>query len=165
MAQAHELDDGRSIVELGLAVREGACALEYPLDLWAHHDPRHLRDIFVTEYGAADLRGLSDRDRIAAMLNIADSRFQEGLLAQAKAARKIEKGYEIPADFRNNTPERIEAALGSARRDGSLPVFPFGTEMTAEERSPGPLKSTKGSSFARVIYFIGCHKDPSINSF
>ena len=51
----------------------------------------------------ADLRGLSDRDTIAAMLNIADSRFQEGLLARAKAPGKIESAYEIPGAFRNNT--------------------------------------------------------------
>lgn len=55
------------------------------------------------------------------------------MLRQAKAARKIEKGYEIPREFRNNTPERIEDFLGAARADGSLPEFPFGTEMTAEE--------------------------------
>ena len=31
--------------------------------------PRHLRDIVVTEYGIADLRGKGDRDTIAAMLS------------------------------------------------------------------------------------------------
>ncbi len=52
--------------------------------------PRHLRDIVVTEYGVADLRGKTDRDVIAAMLAVADSRFQGELLRQAKDAGKIE---------------------------------------------------------------------------
>ena len=50
--------------------------------------PRHLRDIVVTEYGVADLRGKSDRDVIAAMLAITDSRFQDELMRQAKDAGK-----------------------------------------------------------------------------
>ena len=66
------------------------------------------------------------------MLNITDSRFQDGLLRQSKAARKIEKGYEIPQEFRNNTPERIGKLL-AVRADGNLPDFPFGTDFTAEE--------------------------------
>ena len=39
--------------------------------------PRHLRDVTVTEYGVADLRGKSDADVIAAMLAVTDSRFQD----------------------------------------------------------------------------------------
>ncbi len=36
--------------------------------------PRHLRDIVVTEYGVADLRGKTDSEVIAAMLAICDTR-------------------------------------------------------------------------------------------
>jgi acyl-CoA hydrolase len=50
--------------------------------------PRILRDIVVTEYGIANLRSKSDKDIIAALLNVADSRFQAELLAKAKAAGK-----------------------------------------------------------------------------
>src|SRR5262249_57558025 len=57
--------------------------------------PRHLRDIVVTEYGIADLRGKSDRDVIAAMLAVADSRFQDELLRRARDAGKIEPGFEL----------------------------------------------------------------------
>src|SRR6202023_2095091 len=74
--------------------------------------PRHLRDIVVTEYGIADLRGKTDRDVIAAMLAVADSRFQDELLRQAKDAGKIEKRFELPPAWRDNTPERIARALG-----------------------------------------------------
>lgn len=48
--------------------------------------PRHLRDIVVTEYGIADLRGRTDEEVIIALLEIADSRFQDGLVKEAKQA-------------------------------------------------------------------------------
>ncbi len=134
VAQAHELEDGRSIIELHASRLEKGRPRSNIRWTYGHTTiPRHLRDIVVTEYGAADLRGLSDRDAIAAMLCIADSRFQDGLLGEAKSAGKIESRYEIPREFRNNTPEAIGRSLGAARADGTLPDFPFGTEMTAEE--------------------------------
>lgn len=134
VAQAHELDDGRSILQLH-AWREdkGKARSNIRWNYGYATIPRHLRDIYVTEYGAADVRYASDRDTIAGMLAIADSRFQEDLLRQAKAAGKIEKSYEIPAAFRNNTPEWLEKTLGPARANGALPSYPFGTDLTAEE--------------------------------
>jgi acyl-CoA hydrolase len=134
VTQAHELVDGRSIIELPSTRTSKGSTRSNILWSYGHTTiPRHLRDIAVTEYGAASLRGLSDRDTIAAMLSIADSRFQPGLLERAKAAGKIEPQYEIPDEFRNNTPERIEALLSAARKGGSLPQFPFGTDFTGEE--------------------------------
>jgi acyl-CoA hydrolase len=134
VAQAHELEDGRSIIELhGSRLEKGRPRSNIRWNYGHTTIPRHLRDIVVTEYGAADLRGLSDRDTIAAMLNIADSRFQGELLREAKAAHKIEGHYEIPRAFRDNTPDRIEKSLGAARTDGTLPDFPLGTDLTAEE--------------------------------
>ena len=109
--------------------------------------PRHLRDIVITEYGAADLRGKSDRDVIAAMLSITDARFQDELLARAKAAGKIERGFEIPAAWRNNTPAFLSNALGPARVSGVLPAFPFGTDFTdAEQKLLPALKVLKAAS-------------------
>ncbi|HEX4862282.1 MAG TPA: acetyl-CoA hydrolase/transferase C-terminal domain-containing protein, partial [Rhizomicrobium sp.] len=92
--------------------------------------PRHERDIIVSEYGIADLRGKPDDEVIAAMLAIADSRFQPELLRAAKDAGKIAKTYEIPAAQRDNTPERIARALGPL----DLPAFPFGTDFTPVEQ-------------------------------
>jgi acyl-CoA hydrolase len=43
----------------------------------------------LTEYGIADLRGRSDEDVIISLLEIADSRFQDGLLKKAKRAGKV----------------------------------------------------------------------------
>jgi hypothetical protein len=97
----------------------------------------------VTEYGVADLRGRSDREVIAAMLNIADSRFQPELLDKAKAAGKIESDYVVPAAFRDNNPERLRAALRSARQAGLFPDFPFGTDFT-------PIEATLAKALRQV---------------
>ena len=45
---------------------------------------------------------------IKSLLNVTDSRFQEKLLNQAKAVKKIEPGYIIPDQFCNNYPQRLE---------------------------------------------------------
>src|SRR5207302_4510966 len=96
--------------------------------------PRHLRDIVITEYGIADLRGKTDRDVIAAMLAISDSRFQDELLGHAKSAGKIEKDFVIPPVCRDNTPGRIDIMLQLARSAGLLPSFPFGSDFNDTER-------------------------------
>jgi len=106
--------------------------------------PRHLRDIVVTEYGVAELRGRSDREVIAALLDIADSRFQPELLEKAKQAGKIPQDYEIPERHRYNTPGRIQARLGKFKKMGLCPDFPLGTDFTEEEIILGRvLKSLK----------------------
>ena len=96
--------------------------------------PRHLRDIIVTEYGVADLRGKPDAEVIAAMLGVADSRFQAELARQARDAGKLPKNFEIPAAHRENFPARITAALKPAREAGLLPSFPFGSDFTDIEQ-------------------------------
>ena len=55
--------------------------------------PRHLRDVIVTEYGVADLRGKSDADVIAAMLAVADSRFQAELVAAGQGCRQAAEEF------------------------------------------------------------------------
>jgi hypothetical protein len=135
VAQAFALDDARSVIVLR-ATRETAGRTTSNIR-WSYGHvtiPRHLRDIVVTEYGVADLRGKTDRDVIAAMLAVADSRFQDELLRQAKEAGKIEPGFELPASCRDNTPARIASALAPAREQGLLPPFPFGTDFTAAEQ-------------------------------
>jgi hypothetical protein len=95
--------------------------------------PRHLRDIAITEYGIADLRGKTDAECVAAMIDIADSRFQEQLLREAQRAHKIDAGYRIPASRRHNTPERLEESFAAYRRAGLFSEYPFGTDLTREE--------------------------------
>jgi acyl-CoA hydrolase len=109
--------------------------------------PRHLRDIIVTEYGIADIRGKSDRDVIAAMLAITDTRFQDELLRHAKDAGKIERSFALPDSARSNTPEAIEQALKAAADVGLLPAFPFGTDFTeVEQRLIPALEKLKSAS-------------------
>ena len=135
VAQAFALEGARSVLTLEAVRGSGKAATSNILWSYGHQTiPRHLRDIIVTEYGVADLRGKSDADVIAAMLAIADSRFQIELLRQAKEAGKLPRDYEIPANRRDNCPERIALALAPARRAGLLPDFPFGTDFTDTEQ-------------------------------
>lgn len=134
VAQAFALDGARSILALE-ATRPGKAPASNIRWSYGHQTiPRHLRDVFVTEYGVADLRGKSDAETIAAMLAIADSRFQLELMRQAKDAGKLPKHFEIAAAHRDNTPERIAAALKPARDVGLLPAFPFGSDFTDVEQ-------------------------------
>jgi len=71
---------------------------------------------------------------IAAMLGVADSRFQAELARQAKDAGKLPKNFEVPAAHRENFPERIAKALQPAREAGLLPQFPFGSDFTDTEQ-------------------------------
>ena len=95
--------------------------------------PKHLRDIVVTEYGVADLRGQSDSQVIKPLINIADSRFQDSLLAFAKSHGKVQDDYSIPVAARDNTPVRLEKILSPYRDNGTLPDYPFGTDLTEQE--------------------------------
>ena len=134
VAMAHALPDARSILCLRATRTQRGHATSNLL--WSEGNetiPRHLRDIVVTEYGIADLRGRTDEECIAALLNISDSRFQESLLAQARAAGKIGTDYRIPEAFRNNTPARLTQVLAPHRTSGYFSEYPFGTDLTREE--------------------------------
>ena len=87
----------------------------------------------VTEYGVADLRGQSDSEVIKRLINIADSRFQESLLAFAQTHGKVSADYQIPAFALDNTPARLHKVLSPGRHNGLLPDYPFGTELTGQE--------------------------------
>jgi hypothetical protein len=131
VTQAFALPDARSIISVK-ATRHAKGKVESNIRYAYGHVtiPRHERDIIVSEYGIADLRGKPDDQVIAAMLAIADSRFQPELLRAAKDTGKIAKSYEIPTAQRDNTPERIARALGPL----DLPAFPFGTDFTPVEQ-------------------------------
>jgi hypothetical protein len=135
VAQAFALRDARSILTVE-ATRQAGTKTQSNIRWSYGHEtiPRHLRDIVVTEYGVADIRGKSDADVIAAMLQVADSRFQSELARQAKDAGKLPKNFEIPAAYRENHPERIAGALKPARQAGLLPSFPFGSDFTDVEQ-------------------------------
>jgi hypothetical protein len=135
VAQAFALVGARSILALEATRQAGAKAQSNIRWSYGHETiPRHLRDVIVTEYGAADLKGKSDADVIAAMLAVTDSRFQAELARQAKDAGKLPQNFEIPPAHRENFPERIASALKPAREAGLLPSFPFGSDFTEVEQ-------------------------------
>ena len=156
VAQSFALADARSIIVLR-ATRESKRRTTSNI-LWNYGHttiPRHLRDVVVTEYGVADLRGKTDREVIAAMLAIADSRFQDEVLRRARDAGKIEPGFALPTQCRDNTPERIARALAPAREQGLLPVFPFGTDFTATEARLIPaLELLRSASLPRLARLL-----------
>ncbi|HEX4870324.1 MAG TPA: acetyl-CoA hydrolase/transferase C-terminal domain-containing protein [Moraxellaceae bacterium] len=134
VAQAHALHDSRSIMMLRATRSSKGELMSNIVWNYAHTTiPRHLRDIVVTEYGIADLRGQADNEVIKRLLAVTDSRFQPGLLAEAKAAGKIEHDYEIPEAQLQNVPETVAARLAAIRGAGRLPDFPFGNDFTDEE--------------------------------
>jgi hypothetical protein len=128
--QAFALPGAHSILALH-ATRNGKSNI-----LWSYGHttiPRHLRDIVVTEYGIANLRGQPDEEVVHRMIAITDSRFQDELVRRAKDVGKLAKSYEVPAAARENHPERITAALKPLRDSGLLPDFPFGSDFTDVE--------------------------------
>jgi acyl-CoA hydrolase len=134
VAMAHSLPGARSILTLR-STREKNSQVTSNI-LWSYGNTtisRHLRDVVVTEYGVADLRGLTDENVIAALLNITDSRFQDGLQRQAQAAGKLRRDYRIPDMHRNNSPRALEERFILARARGLFSEFPFGTDFTGEE--------------------------------
>ncbi|HMM92890.1 acetyl-CoA hydrolase/transferase C-terminal domain-containing protein, partial [Bradyrhizobium sp.] len=135
VAQAFALEGARSVLTLEATRQAGRKTQSNIRWNYGHETiPRHLRDVFVTEYGVADVRGRSDAETIAAMLAVTDSRFQDELARVAKDAGKLPKNHEIPGAHRENFPGRIAQALKPAREAGLLPSFPFGSDFTEVEQ-------------------------------
>ena len=134
VAMAHDLPGARSILCIRATRGQGKHLQSNIVPHYGHTTiPRHLRDIIVTEYGIADLRGQSDAEIIRRLIAIADSRFQQELADWAMEHGKLPRDYEIPVEARDNTPYRIASALSSHIADGLLPSYPFGTQLTPEE--------------------------------
>jgi acyl-CoA hydrolase len=155
VAMAHALADARSVLCVRATRTAHGRTTSNILWNYAHETiPRHLRDIVITEYGVADLRGRTDEEVIAALLNIADSRFQGELLSRARAAGKIRADYRIPEGFRDNLPQRLERSLKPHRDAGRFSEYPFGTDLTALEieltRALKFLAAHTGSRVARL---------------
>ncbi|MET0231865.1 MAG: acetyl-CoA hydrolase/transferase C-terminal domain-containing protein [Rhodanobacteraceae bacterium] len=139
VAMAHALAGGRSALLLR-ATRSRGSKVESNIRWNYGHTtiPRHLRDIYVTEYGVADLRGRSDEACIGAMLAISDARFIDELAAQAKKAGKLASDFRIPDAWRRNTPESLRERMRPFVAKGLMPQFPFGSEFTDVELATLP---------------------------
>ncbi|GAA0709206.1 acetyl-CoA hydrolase/transferase C-terminal domain-containing protein [Dokdonella soli] len=135
VAMAHALDGGRSVLLLR-ATRESGGRVESNIRWNYGHTtiPRHLRDIYITEYGIADVRGKSDEACIREMLAISDARFVDELARTAIGAGKLPRDFRVPDACRRNTPATLAANLAPFATRGLLPSFPFGSDFTVIEQ-------------------------------
>src|SRR5690606_17891258 len=109
VAMAHDLPGARSIITLRSTREKNGKTLSNILFNYGHCTiPRDLRDIVITEYGIADLRGQEDEQVYQRLIAIADARFQSALLEEAKQAGKIAADFVLPPSWQKNTPEQIE---------------------------------------------------------
>ncbi len=134
VAMAHALPDGRSI--LNLRSTRVTAKGETSSIVWNYGHttiPRHLRDIVVTEFGIADIRGKSDQEIMHRLLNITDSRFQQKLVDSAKANGKIGSDYTLNLKFTRNRASEISTKLKKYQDQGLFNRFPFGTDFSEEE--------------------------------
>jgi len=134
VAMAHAIPDARSILMLR-ATHDNKDGFRSSI-VWNYGHvtiPRHLRDIVITEYGVADLRGQPDGEVVRRLIAIADSRFQDELIREAQAHGKLPADYQLPERYRQNLPEVLDARLHPWSQAGLLPAFPFGTDLTADE--------------------------------
>ena len=162
VAMAHALPEGRSVLLLR-ATRDdkgrpqsnirwnyGYCTI-----------PRHLRDIYITEYGIADLRGKTDEDCVWSMLSITGDSFVQGLIAHATEAGKIKPGLHNLVT--GNRPERLREQLAPLRAGGTLPDYPLGSDFTEVEqrlvKALGWLKSHTATAAGKAATLFAALRD------
>jgi acyl-CoA hydrolase len=134
VAMSHALPDARLIMMLRATHQTKHGTVSSIVWNYGHTTiPRHLRDVVITEYGVAELRGQSDSEVVKRLIAVADSRFQDELVAQAKANGKLEASYTVPDCYRQNLPEALEHTLHPWLTAGMLPDYPFGTDLTEDE--------------------------------
>jgi acyl-CoA hydrolase len=134
VAMAHALPEARSILCVrATRTSKGETTSNIVWNYGHTTVPRHLRDIVVTEYGIADLRGRTDREIVEALVGIMDARFQHKLVADAQRAGKLPSDWRIPDEARVNTPEQLARKFSPWRARGLFAELPFGSDFTAEE--------------------------------
>jgi len=149
---AHALEDAFSILMFGSRrVKDGITRSNIVWNYGHTTVPRHYRDVFANEYGLAATRGQTDETVIAALLNIADSAFQESLLRKAAAYGKISRNYEIPDSSRGNAPSQLAAVFHDPELAPHFPDYPLGTDLTpVEQELAEALSWLKGRSAGRL---------------
>jgi len=133
VVQGQALDGARSVLILR-SWRESAGTVSSNI-VWDYGHctiPRHLRDIVVSEYGIADLRGKTDAQVIEALIAISDSRFQDSLINEAQMCGKLPRDFQLDPRFADNTPQRLAAIRD--RHAGLFPEYPLGCDFTPDER-------------------------------
>jgi acyl-CoA hydrolase len=135
VAMSHALDDARSVLMFRSHRDDGSNAESSVRWSYGHTTiPRHLRDIYVNEYGIADLLNQTDEDCVIAMAAITDSRFQNGIIEVAKQSKKLRSDFSAEPEWSRNTPQHLRATLAPFRTDGTLPDYPLGSDFTEVEQ-------------------------------
>lgn len=92
---------------------------------------RHLRDIVITEYGIASLKGKTDAEVITTLIEISDSQFQDELVSWGKKNKKISDQYQVPEYARKNNPEKIKNFISN--QQNLFSSTPFGSDFDPTE--------------------------------
>ena len=137
VAMAHALPDARSALLLR-ATRDAAGKSASNIRWNYGHTtiPRHLRDLYISEYGIADVRGLADEDCVRG-----DGRHRRCAFPGGVARRRRSGDRSCAADFSaaRGLAHAIRrcvsrAALAPFRADGTLPDYPLGSDFTEVEQ-------------------------------
>jgi acyl-CoA hydrolase len=153
VSMAHALPDGRLVMMIRSTRNSNKKVKSNIVYTYGHTSiPKHLRDIIVTEYGIADVRGKPDSKIIEEILKITDSRFQDDLIKEAKLHGKLAPDFELAPEYRQNFPKKLEALLKPFQADGHFVSFPFGTDFTTEEIAiGGSLKALAAKKKPAII--------------
>lgn len=131
VSQAHALKDGRSILLMRATGSHRGPDSSNIIPFYGHITvPKHMRDLVITEYGVADLRGKTDEEIIISLVEIADSKYQNELINWAKKNKKLRKDYQLPNYAKFNTPEKISLFLNQYKARGFFKPFPLGCDFT-----------------------------------
>ncbi len=133
VSMAHDIPNARSILMMRASRKKANKLISNIVFNYGHITiPRHMRDVVITEYGIADLRGKNDQEIIHELLKVSDSRFQTSLIKQAQRTGKLPLDYQLPESALNNTPEAISNIMAATGQQ-LFRTFPFGKELTDEE--------------------------------
>ncbi|HOP62650.1 MAG TPA: acetyl-CoA hydrolase/transferase C-terminal domain-containing protein [Spirochaetota bacterium] len=156
VSMAHAIPDGKVIMAIRATRGSGKNTRSNIILKYGHCTvPKYWRDIVVTEYGIAHLRGLSEEQVTEELIKIADSRFQDDLIRQAKKHGRINEDWVLPEEYRNNYPEKVEAFIKKHQAEGYFKQFPYGTDITPEEVVlGGALKGFKSSIESKPVSTI-----------
>lgn len=136
VSMAHALEDALSVLMCRAQRRDNKGVFRSNIRWTYGHTtvPRHHRDVFVSEYGIAATRGMTDRQVIDAMVHIADAAFQPELIAQAKEAGKLEQDYSPAPDAGRNTQDCLQDIFEREELCPHFPPYPLGSELTQTEQ-------------------------------
>ncbi len=156
VAMSQELPDSHSVVMLRSTRRKkGKRYSNIVASLGQLTIPRHLRDVVITEYGIANLKGRTDSEVIQSLIEISDSEFQPGLVTWAKKNKKLSDSYTVPDWAAHNTPSNLHSFTKPYASGDLFSEAPFGLDFTNTElRLIKALGALKEKSLIQVFKIL-----------